>query len=131
MERWIGKTAVVTGAAAGIGEAITHALLRKGVNVFALDIQKEKLAKLSKWQVEAKKREGFPSALRTMYCDVSRKKDIDATFKEIDADGGMDIMVNNAGVISYWRMIGTSYFVLILYRTSWESRIPFKRLDVQ
>ncbi|XP_076623245.1 LOW QUALITY PROTEIN: uncharacterized protein LOC143342844 [Colletes latitarsis] len=44
MERWVGKTAIVTGAASGIEEAITATLLGgKKVNVLALDIQAEKL----------------------------------------------------------------------------------------
>jgi NAD(P)-dependent dehydrogenase (short-subunit alcohol dehydrogenase family) len=120
MDRWIGKTAVVTGAASGIGEAITRALLRKGVNVVALDIQKEKLASLAEWQLTAKEREGFSAALHPIHCDVSVEKDIDAAFQQIDAYGGVDIMVNNAGVMSYRCIIGMSY----LYRTS---RIPFKR----
>ncbi|KAH0946515.1 hypothetical protein HN011_004292, partial [Eciton burchellii] len=101
MDRWIGKTAVVTGAASGIGEAITRALLRKGVNVVALDIQKEKLASLAEWQLTAKEREGFSAALHPIHCDVSVEKDIDAAFQQIDAYGGVDIMVNNAGVMSY------------------------------
>jgi len=126
MDRWIGRTAVVTGAASGIGEAITRALLRKGVNVVALDIQKEKLVSLVEWQIAAKGREGFSAVLRPIHCDVSVKKDIDAAFQQIDAYGGVDIMVNNAGVTSYRRIIGIS--PLYLYQTSW---IPFQRLDVQ
>lgn len=113
MDRWIGKTAVVTGAASGIGEAITRALLRKGVNVVALDIQKEKLESLAEQELVAKKQEGFSGVLRPIHCDISVKEDIDAAFQQIDAYGGVDIMVNNAGVIFYSRVIGMSLFVLI------------------
>ncbi|XP_012525487.1 farnesol dehydrogenase [Monomorium pharaonis] len=101
MDRWLGKTAVVTGAASGIGEAITRALLQNGVNVAALDVQKERLAKLD---VECK-REGFPGTLHTICCDVAREEEIDAAFSYIEALGGVDIMVNNAGVVEYSRVI--------------------------
>ncbi|XP_020278899.1 farnesol dehydrogenase-like [Pseudomyrmex gracilis] len=101
MDRWLGKTAVVTGAAAGIGKAITRALLRNGVNVVALDVQKEGLAKLD----AESKSEGFPSTLHTICCDITREDDINAAFATIEALGGVDIMVNNAGVTSSTRII--------------------------
>lgn len=105
MDRWLGKTAVVTGAASGIGEAITRALLRNGVNVAALDVQEERLAKLN----ADRKREGFPGALYTVCCDVSREDEIDEAFGLIETTlGGVDIMVNNAGVTDYTRVIGTT-----------------------
>lgn len=102
MDRWLGKTAVVTGAASGMGEAITHALLQNGVNVVALDVQKEKLAKLD---AECK-REAFPGTLHTICCDISCEDKIDAAFSHIETLGGVDIMVNNAGVCEYSRIIG-------------------------
>lgn len=102
MDRWLGKTAVVTGAASGIGEAITRALLQNGVNVAALDVQKERLAKLD---AECK-REGFPGTLHAIYCDITREDEIDEAFSHIETLGGVDIMVNNAGVCEYSRVIG-------------------------
>ncbi|XP_032683762.1 farnesol dehydrogenase-like [Odontomachus brunneus] len=102
MDRWLGKTALVTGAATGIGEAITRALLRNGVNVAAADIQKEKLARLL---ADVTNREGF-GRLYTMCCDMSKEEDIDKVFAHIEnAYGGVDIMINNAGVIDYTRMV--------------------------
>ncbi|XP_077260701.1 farnesol dehydrogenase [Temnothorax americanus] len=101
MDRWLGKTAVVTGAASGIGEAITCALLQNGVNVAALDVQKERLAKLD---AECR-REGFPGTLHTICCDITREDEIDAAFSHIETLGGVDVMVNNAGVIETSRVI--------------------------
>ncbi|KAL0116901.1 hypothetical protein PUN28_010046 [Cardiocondyla obscurior] len=101
MDRWLGKTAIVTGAAAGIGEAITCALLQNGVNVVALDVQKEGLAKLD---AECK-RKGFPGVLNATYCDISCEDEIDAVFSHVETLGGVDIMVNNAGVCDYSRVI--------------------------
>ncbi|XP_071561124.1 farnesol dehydrogenase [Temnothorax nylanderi] len=101
MDRWLGKTAVVTGAASGIGEAITCALLQNGVNVAALDVQKERLAKLD---AECR-REGFPGTLHTICCDITREDEIDAAFSHIETLGGVDVMVNNAGVCENSRVI--------------------------
>ncbi|KAL6261654.1 hypothetical protein P5V15_006742 [Pogonomyrmex californicus] len=101
MDRWLGKTAVVTGAASGIGEAITRALLQNGVNVAALDVQKERLAKLD----ADCKREGFPGTLHTICCDISLEDEIDAAFSHIETISGVDIMVNNTGICEYSRVI--------------------------
>ncbi|XP_018316996.1 farnesol dehydrogenase [Mycetomoellerius zeteki] len=101
MDRWLGKTAVVTGAGSGIGEAITHALLQNGINVVALEVQKGRLAKLD---AECK-REGFAGKLYTICCDITHEDEIDAAFSHIETLGGVDIMVNNAGVVASSRVI--------------------------
>ncbi|XP_011697952.1 PREDICTED: dehydrogenase/reductase SDR family member 11-like [Wasmannia auropunctata] len=103
MIRWRGKTAVVTGAGSGIGEAITRALLRNGVNVAALDVRKERLAKLD---VECKQ-EGSRTlgTLHTICCDINREDEIDAAFSQVETLGGVDIMVNNAGIGDFSQVI--------------------------
>nr|XP_012214786.1 PREDICTED: farnesol dehydrogenase-like [Linepithema humile] len=101
MDRWLGKTAVVTGAGSGMGKAITHALLRNGVNVAALDIEKERLAKLD----EECKRVHTLTKLHSICCDVSIENEIDKAFLTIESLGGVDIMINCAGVCYYTRII--------------------------
>ncbi|XP_067204210.1 farnesol dehydrogenase-like [Linepithema humile] len=101
MDRWLGKTAVVTGAGSGMGKAITHALLRNGVNVTALDIEKERLAKLD----EECKRDRTLAKLHSICCDVSIENEIDKAFSTIESLGGVDIMINCAGVCYYTRII--------------------------
>ncbi|XP_012056231.1 PREDICTED: dehydrogenase/reductase SDR family member 11-like [Atta cephalotes] len=104
MDRWLGKTAVVTGAGSGMGEAITCALLRNGVNVVALEVLKERLAKLD----ADCKRERFPGRLYTICCDITREDEINAAFSQIETLGGVDIMVNNAGIIETSRIIDSN-----------------------
>lgn len=105
MDRWLGKTAVVTGAGSGMGKAITHALLRNGVNVAALEIQKERVVKLD----EECKRNRTSGKLHAICCNISIENEIDKAFSTIETSlGGVDIMVNCAAVCQYKRIIGTS-----------------------
>lgn len=101
MERWVGKTAVVTGAASGIGEAITVTLLEKRVNVLALDIETEKLSLIA-----SKLEPHNPVKFCVKRCDVSNEEDVEDAFRYArDFFHGVDIMVNSAGVIEYTRVI--------------------------
>ncbi|KAL6442776.1 hypothetical protein ACFW04_002682 [Cataglyphis niger] len=103
MDRWIGKTAVVTGAASGIGEAITCALLRYGVNVAAIDIMEEKLHELR----VKKEQQKLPGILEIIQCNVTFEADLNRAFEQIETKmKGVDIMINNAGCCEYSRVIG-------------------------
>ncbi|KAL6442779.1 hypothetical protein ACFW04_002682 [Cataglyphis niger] len=116
MDRWIGKTAVVTGAASGIGEAITCALLRYGVNVAAIDIMEEKLHELR----VKKEQQKLPGILEIIQCNVTFEADLNRAFEQIETKmKGVDIMINNAGCCEYSRVID-----IFLFTYSFQSISP-------
>ncbi|WP_422375530.1 SDR family NAD(P)-dependent oxidoreductase [Roseibium sp.] len=86
------KTALITGAARGIGLATSKLLLGKGWQVAMLDRDRDELAKAS---------EGLEGA-KPFFCDVSIASDVDETVPAIlAAFGGLDAVVNNAGVAEF------------------------------
>lgn len=102
MERWRGKFAVVTGAASGIGEAITDSLLEKGVNVIGLDIQEDKLDAMKQTNREGR----TTGILYPTVCDFNSADNVDRTLAWItDTFDKVHILVNNAGVANYTRVI--------------------------
>ena len=85
-----GKTALVTGAARGIGYAIAARLAADGARVAVLDLDTA-VAK------EAAERIG-PSAL-ALTADVTVAGEVEAAVRQVDAAfGRLDILVNNAGI---------------------------------
>jgi 3-oxoacyl-[acyl-carrier protein] reductase len=85
-----GKTALVTGAARGIGYAIAARLATDGARVAVLDLDTA-VAK------EAAERIG-PSAL-ALTADVTVAGEVEAAVRQVDAAfGRLDILVNNAGI---------------------------------
>jgi len=87
-----GRTAVVTGAANGIGRAVVEHLLAKGANVVALDIEQESLANMV---AEL----GDPAALRVSPGSVRVRSDVRAAIAAaLDSFGALDVMVANAGI---------------------------------
>ncbi|XP_054261121.1 farnesol dehydrogenase-like [Macrosteles quadrilineatus] len=97
MDQWKGKVALVTGAGSGIGEALAEALVHHGMVVVGLDIQEDKIKALS----ERLAADGAPGKLHPLVADLRRPEDILAAFSWIDDTlGGVDVLVNNAGVLS-------------------------------
>lgn len=95
MGKLTGKTAVVTGASSGIGEAIARHLAREGANVVLTARRKEKLENIS-----AQINERGEGRALAVAADVSNRQDVVAMTKRAnDAFGMVDIYVNNAGAM--------------------------------
>jgi len=85
-----GKTALVTGASQGIGEATARLFTQEGAAVIALARSKEKLEALC---------EALPDAV-AIVCDLRDRAEVDAAFDRIRAlKRPLDIVVHAAGVI--------------------------------
>jgi 2,3-dihydro-2,3-dihydroxybenzoate dehydrogenase len=93
------QTAVITGAAAGIGRATAKRLLRDGWNVVALDQSEDGLARLAT-QLDA------PSGqLHTRTCDVSSEASVAQAFTHIETiTDRVHGVVLSAGVLKIGRM---------------------------
>lgn len=98
MDRWTGKTAIVTGASSGIGAAIVVDLLRAGVNVVGLARRKERVEQLS--TNPSLQRVTSPGKLYALKCDLTQEAEIKQAFEWVETTlGGVDILINNAGII--------------------------------
>ena len=91
MNRLKEKVAIVTGAANGIGLAISQAFISEGASVIMCDID------VDKCDEEASKLEVKGGVARSLKCDVRVAKDIQLVVDNTIADfGKIDILVNNA-----------------------------------
>ena len=132
-----GSTAIVTGAASGIGRGIARALARRGCNLALADLNEEGLAetesllvahgvRITRHRLDVADREGvaaFPVSVQSLH-------------------GGADILVNNAGVavggtfeeiseedfewlfeINFWGVVRMTRAFLPLLRASGDAHI--------
>ena len=91
--RFTGKTALVTGAARGVGRATATRFAKEGANVVILDIDSKTLT-----ATEGEIREITPNVL-SIVCDISDEKAVNDAFEQAkEKFGKIDILVNNAAV---------------------------------
>ena len=102
MEQLSGRTAVVTGSSSGIGRGIARALARAGAAVVCCDLRKSAREEgyesdISVDTDDAIRADGEKSTFITG--DTRKAADIERVIHTaVETYGGLDIMVNNAGV---------------------------------
>jgi 3-oxoacyl-[acyl-carrier protein] reductase len=87
-----GQTAVITGGAQGLGLAIAERFVAEGARVVLGDVN------LEETQIVAKQLGGDEVAV-AVRCDVTQASDVETLIQTaVERFGGLDIMVNNAGI---------------------------------
>jgi NAD(P)-dependent dehydrogenase (short-subunit alcohol dehydrogenase family) len=90
-DRLVGKIAVVTGAASGIGEATVKRFVQEGAKVVVADLQ------VAAGQAVA---DALGDAARFVACDVTDEDQVAAAVDlAVGTWGRLDVMVNNAGIV--------------------------------
>jgi len=101
-----GRTAVVTGAAGGIGKAIAKTLAGEGATVVVADLTEEPREGGGKTVDEIRAAGGRAEFIT---CDVTRAVDLEAAVaRAVDLGGRIDIMVNNAATGTDTPLLETS-----------------------
>ncbi len=141
MLKLAGRTAVVTGAAGGIGRGIALALVRRGCHVALADIDEAALARTA---TEIAGQESARSLRVSHYrLDVANRAAVAALPAQVmAAHGAVDILVNNAGValggtflevaesdfdwlvgVNFWGVVQMTRAFLPLLSNSEEARV--------
>ena len=103
MDELVGKKAIITGGASGIGRAAALLFVSAGAAVVIADIDDQGGEALAK-KIHAGGGEGI-----YVHCDVTKAEDCQRTVQRtINSFGGVDILFNNAGIIRRASVIDTT-----------------------
>lgn len=110
------KSAIVTGAAVGIGRAVSHKLALLGANLSLIDVNEKGLAELKK------ELEKYGVSVLTFVCDVSKEEQVKKAVEEtVNSFGSIDILINNAAV---WRdMVNFTESSTELWQRYWNINV--------
>lgn len=98
------KSAVVTGATRGIGLAIAQALLERGARVLICSRKKDGVER-----AVATLESRYGDQIHGISCDVSSHSNVQSLFRRAnEMFGGVDILINNAGIGSHNNVEQTS-----------------------
>jgi NAD(P)-dependent dehydrogenase (short-subunit alcohol dehydrogenase family) len=93
MRRFVNQVVLVTGAAAGIGQAIARALLDEGAKVGLMDINREQLA------ATVRSLSSSPGVVLELAGDASDESTVDLLVRRaFETFGRLDVLVNSAGI---------------------------------
>ena len=91
-----GRTAIITGASQGFGEAVAAEFVKQGAHVFICAREKKRL---SVTHEKLKKMAAQDQKVAARVADISKEEDVKKLIKSaVAALGPMDILVNNAGI---------------------------------
>ena len=97
------KVAVVTGAARGIGLAISKKFLEEGYRIAILDNDQKTLSQTMKLFFDT-------NNILGLECDVAEPDQVDQSVNRVvDHFGRIDVLVNNAGIAEFKPMLETTY----------------------
>jgi NAD(P)-dependent dehydrogenase (short-subunit alcohol dehydrogenase family) len=95
MDELSGRTAIVTGAASGIGFAIATAFVAEGMRMVMTDVDAERLAAAAE---QARGREG---QVHTIALDVRDPEAVEQAGRDaVERFGALHVAVNNAGIVN-------------------------------
>ena len=97
-----GKVAVITGAGSGMGRAMALRFAAEGAVVVGADVVGDRIEAVA----DEVRRAG--ADMTPMVVDVSKRDDVEAMVaRAIEGHGGLDVLVNNAGIMDSFQGVAT------------------------